>query len=389
MPPLVETQVKESVLVSRAKQDERPPTPPEDQEQHPDYRYPLYLGNWKRSIPYVDDDFARDDMDEPHLKRKHTILRKHPEVEKLYGTDIRTLYVAIAINAIQLGLAYYFGKGGQVSLWVFLATAYFVGATLTGMIGVIIHEACHCLVTKNKILNRYVGLLANICLPVPIAQSFRRYHIQHHSWQGVEGLDPDLPLEWEKKMIRGNAFTKFVWILLYPVMYVVRGACMQNDRQLTLSKWEIINLVFSISMDIAIQQVCGWRGLGYLFLSLWFGYSLHPGAAHFIQEHYTFDDGQETYSYYGVLNVPFMNIGYHNEHHDFQKIPWSKLPALKDTANEFYDSLSYHTSWVYVHWKFIFDKTMGPQSRLIRGYDEFKAGRSLLSKMKAFEEKHK
>lgn len=60
MPPLVETQVKESVLVSRAKQDERPPTPPEDQEQHPDYRYPLYLGNWKRSIPYVDDDFARD-----------------------------------------------------------------------------------------------------------------------------------------------------------------------------------------------------------------------------------------------------------------------------------------------------------------------------------------
>ncbi|CAG8799102.1 12159_t:CDS:2, partial [Racocetra fulgida] len=45
--------------------------------------------------------------------------------------------------------------------------------------------------------------------------------------------------------------------------------------------------------------------------------NLHPVAARYIQEHYTFDDGQETYSYYGRLNKIFMNIGYHNEHHDF------------------------------------------------------------------------
>ncbi|KAI9313816.1 fatty acid desaturase-domain-containing protein [Dichotomocladium elegans] len=381
MPPFVETaEDKETVLVARQPKEEK-------KEQHPDYRFPLYLGKWKRSIPYIDEDFARDDMDEPHLKRKQTILRQHPEIEKLYGTDIRTLYVAIAINALQLGIAYYFGRVASPSWAVFCLVAYFVGGTVTGVIGVIIHEACHCLITKNKLANRYVGLLANICLPVPIAQSFRRYHIQHHSWQGVDGLDPDLPLEWEKKLIKGNAFTKLMWILIYPFMYVIRGAVMQNDRNLTPSKWEIINLIFTISMDIVIQQTCGSLGLAYLFLSLYFGYSLHPGAAHFIQEHYTFNDGQETYSYYGILNIPFMNIGYHNEHHDFQKIPWSKLPALRSMANEFYDTLAYHTSWVYVHWKFILDDTLGPQSRLVRGYEEFKQGRSLLSKMKAFEER--
>ncbi|ORX52283.1 hypothetical protein DM01DRAFT_320520 [Hesseltinella vesiculosa] len=358
-----------------------------EQDQHPDYRAPLYVGRWKRSIPYRDEDFAKDDMDEPHLKRKHTILRDYPEVEKLYGTDIRTFYITVAINAIQLCLAYYFGHHA-FSWWQFLLTAYAVGGTVTAMLGVVIHEACHCLIFKAKWVNRYAGLFANVCLPVPIAQSFRRYHIEHHTWQGVDGMDPDLPLDWEKNLIKGNALAKLLWILIYPVMYVVRGAVMQKERNLVLSKWEIVNLVFSVVSDYLIYRFCGAAGLLYLFLSLWFGYSLHPGAAHFVQEHYTFDDGQETYSYYGILNIPMMNIGFHNEHHDFQKVPWSKLPALKNLANEYYDQLSYHTSWVMVHWHFITQNTIGPQSRVVRDYKDFKLGRLLLGKIKRYEESH-
>ncbi|CAO3622119.1 unnamed protein product [Cunninghamella echinulata] len=328
-------------------------------------------------------------MDEPHLKRKHTILREYPHIEKLYGTEIKTFYVTVAINITQLGLAYYFNwQYDQQSLnwWIFLLCGYLIGGTLTAMLGVVIHEACHCLIFRQKALNRYAGLFANICLPVPIAQSFRRYHIEHHTWQGVDGMDPDLPLDWEKTLIKGNAITKLLWVLIYPVMYVVRGAVMQKDRQLTPSKWEIINVIFSIVSDYLIYTFCGPIGLFYLFLSLWMGYSLHPGAAHFVQEHYTFDDGQETYSYYGILNIPFMNIGYHNEHHDFQKIPWTKLPLLKSTANKYYEQLSYHTSWVMVHWKFITQSTLGPQSRVIRDYATFKLGRSLLGKIRIFEE---
>lgn len=286
---------------------------------HPDYRHPLYVGTWKRSIPGLHDDFARDDMDEPHLKRKHALLLKNPQIVKLYGTDISTFYIATWINLVQLGLAYYFGQIG-VHWTVYVLVAYFIGGTATGMVGVIIHEACHNLVTGSSVMDRMIGLYTNIVLPVPISQSFRRYHIEHHTWQGVEGMDPDLPLDWEKNLIRGNTFKKILWILIYPVMYVVRGLVMQQQRGHTPNKWEIINVGFSICMDIIIVHVCGWKGLAYLVLSLWFGYSLHPGAAHFIQEHYTFDDGQETYSYYGVLNIPFMNIGYHNEHHDFQKV---------------------------------------------------------------------
>ncbi|KAF9580395.1 hypothetical protein BGW38_002979, partial [Lunasporangiospora selenospora] len=49
-----------------------------------DHRFPLYLGDWIKSDPSKDDDIAMDDMDEPHMKRKLAILKKHPEIENLY-----------------------------------------------------------------------------------------------------------------------------------------------------------------------------------------------------------------------------------------------------------------------------------------------------------------
>ncbi|KAG8216495.1 hypothetical protein J3R82DRAFT_6609 [Butyriboletus roseoflavus] len=119
--------------------------------------------------------------------------------------------------------------------------------------------------------------------------------------------------------------------------YALRPGFVRTQR---LTKWHFINLVAQLMFDYVFVQTFGIRPLLYLLFSSFFAGSLHPCAGHFIAEHYVWDGlNQETYSYYGPLNVLAYNVGYHNEHHDFPSIPWTRLPALRALAPEVYDSI--------------------------------------------------
>ena len=154
-------------------------------------------------------------------------------------------------------------------------------------------------------------------------------------------------------------------------MYVVRGLAVCC----TFTYWECINILFMLLFDLVAYKLMGIRAFVYMLLSLWFGYSFHVAAAHFIQEHYTFTSGQETYSYYGPLNPIFMNVGYHNEHHDFAQVAWSKLPLVYSMAPEYYAPLMSHSSWLRVILVFLFDPLFGPQSRVVRTFAVHLEGR--------------
>ena len=95
------------------------------------------------------------------------------------------------------------------------------------------------------------------------------------------------------------------------------------------SAWTVVNVVSAAAYGLAIFQLCGWTGVWYLACSFFFSVGLHPLGARWIQEHYTLDPDQETFSYYGPINAVALNVGHHNEHHDFPSIAWNNLPKLR------------------------------------------------------------
>ena len=130
---------------------------------------------------------------------------------------------------------------------------------------------------------------------------------------------------------------------------------------------DAVNWIMVMASNAAVLHFLGIKSLVYLFAGSILGGGIHPLAGHLIAEHYMFEKGQETYSYYGPLNLLSYNVGYHNEHHDFPQIPHTRLYRLKEIAPEFYVNLYQHSSWIWVIYKFITDRKMGPWSRMHRG----------------------
>jgi len=153
-------------------------------------------------------------------------------------------------------------------------------------------------------------------------------------------------------------------------------------RAQTFTKWHGLNVVAQLIVDYILVSTFGARPLIYFIMSSFFAGSLHPCAGHFIAEHYLWDGlDQETYSYYGPLNlltynvrccpcvsnlINIVQVGYHNEHHDFPSIPWTRLADLRKLAPEFYDNIPAHSSWPMVIVNFIRDKEVGIFARAKR-----------------------
>lgn len=327
----------------------------------------LYLADWERSLAWRDGDFAYDASQHPHIKRRKTILRRHPLIRRLYGRDLMTMWVIIVGVIDHLLLAWLTGRLRGLTGWIVrLGTAMIFGASIVDLMAVCVHECCHGTVTKGTLANKLLAFLCNVGTPVPIAMSFRRYHSDHHVYQGSTTKDPDMPLPWELDLIRGTFWHKLAWLSIYPIMYGIRAIV----RGRTVTHWETANTIFTILCNIVITYLAGWRAFVYIIISFAFGYTFHPTAAHFLQEHYTFASGQETYNYYGWSNLLYWNIGFHNEHHDFPSIPARLLPLVTKIAPEFYLTLLAHVSWRRVLYAFLTDTNIGPQSRCAREEDE-------------------
>jgi sphingolipid 4-desaturase/C4-monooxygenase len=250
----------------------------------------------------------------------------------------------------------------KASWWTWFVCCYTLGGMVTGSMTLALHELSHNLASKGRMWNRVIAMMANATLGIPAAATFKRYHAEHHKFLGEHTVDVDIPTYFEGRVFGSSSLGKAIWLLLQPLWYGLRPMVINTKDP---NAYEIINICVIVFIDALVYWRYGIQGVFYLLLSTILGMQWHPVAGHFIAEHYIFQDGQETYSYYGPFNWIGFNVGYHIEHHDLPFVASSRLPTLRRIASSFYDHPHYH-SWVKVLWDFVLDSNLSPYARMKR-----------------------
>lgn len=288
------------------------------------------------------------------------MLVRYPQIRNLYGHYYPSVLFIFLIVSLQLFIA---ALVTALPWWGIMLVAYVAGAFANHALYVMIHECTHNLVVKSSLGNKLMGLFCDVPLFLPSAMGFRKYHMIHHKHLGEYSYDPDITSYTEARLIGNNTLKKALWLFLFSLSQSLRPLKVQFYRPLNF--WTVTNTILQIVVNLMIAYFLGWGALLYLGLSTLFALGLHPLGGRWIQEHYVTKEGQETYSYYGPLNLVTFNMGYHNEHHDFMHVPWIHLPALKKMAPEYYDTLASYQSWTKVLLNFIFNPQMSSFNRII------------------------
>ncbi|CAE7530276.1 DEGS1 [Symbiodinium sp. CCMP2456] len=247
-----------------------------------------------------------------------------------------------------------------------------VGATANHSLFLAIHELAHNLGASTIWGNKLISLVANLPIAIPYAINFKPYHMEHHRYQGQDGVDTDIPTRLEGWFLTDTSTCyldrtcrKAVFMFLQIFFYALRPTFVKPSLVVG-DVWMVVNYIVQFSFDGLMVYLFGPKVMIWFLGSSFLAGSIHPTAGHFIAEHYVMEGETETYSYYGPLNMLTYNVGYHNEHHDFPNVAWGNLPKVRDMAPEFYDNLPRCNSWLGTLLRYIFDDTISPYSRVKR-----------------------
>lgn len=300
-----------------------------------------------------------------HDVRKRQILEKYGDkVRALMVVESRTKWDVLLLVFLQMMCSVLFM---DCSWPVFVGMAYVCGTSMTHALFLAIHEITHYTVFQTKWMNSALAMVANIPIVFPYAMMFRDYHADHHRYLGWEDVDTDLPTNLELKLL--DSFPGRLFFLTFQIFFYALRPMLVIFKPMRIEHW--INWAVVFGFDLFWYRLWGnnYWPLVFLALSLALSGAISPTSGHFVSEHYTVwspSKRQETFSYYGPWNFFCFNVGYHNEHHDFPSIPWTKLPELRRIAPEYYDPLVQPPSWFDTSMNFLFNGSSGIYNRVKR-----------------------
>lgn len=295
-----------------------------------------------------------------HNSRKKQILKEFPQVRQLYGVEWRTQFYAYACIILQFSLAWLSRSSYPRAIFFGLTFGPYVNAAVLCFM----HEATHMLVFKNPAYNRLLSIATNVAMVAPISEIFRQHHNKHHNELGNNEFDVDVPTTLEIDWVGNSPLRKALWLMFNMIILPIRSMTRLPVR---VDRYLILNWV-----------VCGGFGFStlaysrssavFLILSLLNAQGLHPANTRQVQRHIyngeeemrTKTERPTTYSYYGWGNALTLNVGYHVEHHDFNRIPWTKLPELRRIAGDkwYPDEHAYHGRGLPELLNFVFNRNI-------------------------------
>lgn len=211
-------------------------------------------------------DFYWESTDEPHATRRKEILAKYPQIKNLMGYDWRICVQIVIMVFAQLFMTFMVRNMSWIEIFVL---SYVVGGTLNHSLSLGLHEISHNLAFGNHrpLQNRLIGFFANLPIGFAASITFKKYHLDHHKYQGDALMDVDLPTRLEAKLF-STRIGKFLFVILQPLFYTLRPVLVL-PKKITLL--EIINWAIQIAFNIAVYYMFGIKSLCYLWLGTLLG----------------------------------------------------------------------------------------------------------------------
>ena len=329
-----------------------------------------------------------------HRQRARKMLQSHPEIKSIMGNTQSTAIWCVLVCLLQLSLAV---AAGWLPIWAIPIVAYVVGSILNINLFMLAHECNHNLVFKSEPANRWLFTLTSLPMFLSGHHTWWIEHHVHHSDLGAKkdfikrrrsfflitrtrnlfglskgrvhhvlsGLVTPLFVPYALIMLVTQVIRSALGLIVYFFVNLLRGQLLPGKLALTIladehlvsgyeryrtKHWAVLYPLLSLTMIGLLFWLVGWQAVLYLLLSALFATGfLHPLLLGMILSNSHFH-GHKRYqpsaSYYGWLNYITFNFGYHTEHHDLCRVPWSALPKLTRMAPEFFDDLLQTKSYI-------------------------------------------